>query len=353
MDSSNRPLVVAGPCSVESLSQLHTVVEALQRLPQLTMVRCGVWKPRTHPGGFEGLGTEALQWMAALKGEYPTVRFCCEVARPEHVEHALHYGIDAVWIGARTTANPFMVQELTEALRGTQTPIMVKNAPSPDIELWMGAMERCWQVGLSDIMAVHRGFEIFHNSGYRNTPLWEVPIELRRRMPDIPILCDPSHISGRKELIAEVSQTALDMGFDGLMIEVHPHPDEALTDARQQIIPEELQGLLAQIVLRKTDTPDTDMQLALLREEIDTLDHQLLQLLAKRFEVSRHIAEVKRKDNIAIFQPQRWEQVLSDRLALAQSIGLSEAFTKGLYEKIHAESIRIQRKGENPQPPTQ
>lgn len=346
MKNMNRPIIVAGPCSVESRSQLRAAVEALAGMPQVRMVRCGVWKPRTRPGRFEGLGTEALAWIAEMKKEHPGVRFCCEVARPEHVEEALRHGIDALWIGARTTANPFMVQELTEALRGTEVSLLVKNAPSPDVDLWIGAIERCRQVGLQDLTAVHRGFDVFHNRVYRNTPLWEVPIELRRRMPEIPILCDPSHITGRTEGIEEVSQTALDLGFDGLMIEVHPHPEEALTDGRQQITPEALEALLHRLVVRQTDSNATDTRLSLLRGEIDSLDHQLLQLLAERFEVSRQIAEVKRKDNMAIFQPQRWEKVLEDRLGMAQTLGLSAEFTKELYEKIHAESIRVQREKE-------
>lgn len=333
-----RPFIVAGPCSVESRAQLETVAEALRVIPQVQLVRCGVWKPRTHPGGFEGLGEEALQWME----ETPGVRFCCEVAKPEHVETALRYGLDAFWIGARTTANPFLVQELTEALRGTAATLLVKNAPSPDVELWSGAIERCLKVGLTDIMAVHRGFDMYHNQVYRNTPLWEVPVELRRRMPDLPILCDPSHIAGKRELIEDLSQTALDMGFDGLMIEVHPSPTEALTDARQQISPATLATLLSRLVVRQTDSASADVRLSLLREQIDRLDQQLLQLCAARFDISRQIAGVKREANMAIFQPQRWDSLLSQHIAAGKELGLSEEFVKSLFEKIHTESIQVQ-----------
>ena len=222
---------------MESHKQLAGVVQALEHVPQVQLVRCGVWKPRTHPGGFEGMGEQALRWISELKAERPTLRFCCEVARPEHVELAMRYGLDAVWIGARTTANPFLVQEVTEALRGIGICVMVKNAPSPDVQLWIGALERCRQVGLTELVAIHRGFDLYKNGDYRNRPLWEVPIELRRLEPELPILCDPSHIAGRRELVASLAQTAMNLGLDGLMVEVHTHPDQALTDAGQQITP--------------------------------------------------------------------------------------------------------------------
>lgn len=343
MESKDKPYIVAGPCSVESLERLEAVTEALARVPQVRLVRCGVWKPRTHPGGFEGLGEEALRWMEEVKKTRPEVRFCCEVARPEHVETALSHGVDALWIGARTTANPFLVQEVTEVLRGTEVLVLVKNAPSPDVELWAGAIERCHTVGLRDIMAVHRGFAMLHNQRYRNTPLWEVPIELRRRMPEVPMLCDPSHIAGRQELIGELSQTALDMGFDGLMVEVHPAPEEALTDGRQQITPTALEELIRGLVVRQTAEATPDVRLGLLRSEIDRLDRQMLELCAERFGVVRKIADVKRESNMALFQPKRWDSLLQQHLADGKELGLTEEFVKGIFEKIHAESIRVQR----------
>ena len=345
------PYIVAGPCSVEGREQIASVALALARLPQVLMVRCGVWKPRTRPGGFEGHGEVALQWIAECRAAVDAVReengggrllFCCEVARPEHVETVLRYGIDAVWIGARSTASPFVVQELTEALRGTKLPVMVKNAPSPDVRLWMGAMERCRQVGVEDLKAVHRGFDVYRNDGYRNNPLWEIPIELRRLMPDVPILCDPSHIAGRREPLAALSQTAMDLGFDGLMIETHPKPEKALTDAGQQISPDELAALLAGLVMRSTDSRVADEELRLLREQIDYIDKDVLRLMSARFEVARQIARVKEEGNLAVFQPKRWDTVLRQRMEAAERQGVDPAFVKALFEKIHAESVRVQ-----------
>lgn len=329
---------------MESHEQLGEVVQALSRVPQVTMVRCGVWKPRTHPGVFDGKGEEALRWVAELKGWYPRLRFCCEVARAEHVELALRYGMEGVWIGARTTANPFAVQEVTEAMRGCDVTVMVKNAPSPDVQLWLGAVERCRQVGLKDIVAVHRGFDLFRNGDYRNSPLWEVPIELRRLVPELPILCDPSHIAGRREPIGMLAQTAMNLGFDGLMVEVHPHPDEAYTDAGQQITPAELERLLKTLVVRQTDSAMADGQLQRLREEIDLLDNQLLQLLMARLEVAGEIAKVKERDNLAVYQPKRWEQLLQQRRQAATELGLDPDFVEEIFETVHAESVRVQLK---------
>ena len=345
------PYIVAGPCSVEGREQLRAAAEALACELRVKMGRCGVWKPRTRPGGFEGCGEKALQWIEECRSAVDAIRqerggerllFCCEVARPEHVEEVLKHGIDAVWIGARSTASPFVVQELTEALRGTGLQVMVKNAPSPDVRLWMGAIERCQQVGLVDVWAVHRGFDVFRNDAYRNNPLWEVPIELRRQMPEVPILCDPSHIAGRREPIAALSQTAMDLGFDGLMIETHPRPEKALTDAGQQLTPEALSRLLDDLVLRSTDSLVADEELRLLREQIDHLDNRLLQLLAARFDVARQIARVKAEGNLAVFQPKRWDALLQRHIATGQELGLGTEFVKGVFEKIHTESVRVQ-----------
>lgn len=334
------PTIIAGPCSAESLEQLTDFAQFAQDLSQVSMIRCGVWKPRTRPGGFDGFGEIALQWISQLRTQGH--RFCCEVARPEHVEQALRYSIDALWIGARTTANPFMVQELTEALRGSQIPIMVKNAPSPDVKLWIGAIERCWQVGLADVTAVHRGFDLYSNGIYRNHPLWEVPIELRRSMPELAILCDPSHIAGQRKLVPSVAQNALDLGFDGLFIESHPTPETALTDAGQQLSPQELQSLLVNLIIPQDDGDISAESLRLLRNEIDHIDQQLLQLLADRAAVSCRIAQIKAENQMALFQPKRWQQVLEQRTRLALQLNLNDTFVKELFEKIHAESVRVQ-----------
>lgn len=339
------PILVAGPCSVESREQLLSVVESLLSVPQVNLVRCGVWKPRTRPGGFEGLGEEALRWIAELRSveRFAKVRFACEVARPDHVQLALRYGVDAVWVGARTTANPFLVQELAEALRGSDISVMVKNPPSPDVNLWIGAIERFSETGLPEVVAVHRGFNVYKHTCYRNAPLWEVPIELRRAMPQVPIICDPSHIAGRKEPLQQLSQTALDLGFDGLMLEVHPSPSSALTDADQQLTPAEFASLLESLVWRTTDDRLADEELRLLRSQIDRVDEQILQMLAERLAVSKKIASVKERGNMAVFQPKRWDWVLQQRMELASQMGLDAEFVKELFEKIHTESVRTQQ----------
>ena len=338
---SDKPTVIAGPCSAESTQQMHSVAARLAEDSRVSMIRFGVWKPRTRPGGFEGLGEPALQWAYAIKQEFPTLRFCCEVARPEHVELCLQYGIDAVWIGSRTSVNPFIVGELAEALRGTTLAVMVKNPITPDIALWLGAIERIQQAGISDIAAVHRGFSTYNNFGYRNNPLWEIPIELKRRIPDMPLLCDPSHIGGRRELIATLSQMALDLHYDGLMIACHPEPASALTDSQQQITPEELSALLDGLKIRThSDVAPSDLNR--LREQLDVIDAEMLKLLSQRMKISQDIGTIKRRHNMPIFQPQRWQQVLERQIETARGLGLSEEFVKELTEKIHGESLRMQ-----------
>lgn len=336
--------LIAGPCSVESLQQLKSVVDRLMSVPEVSHIRCGVWKPRTRPGGFEGMGEAALQWMAQVRQELRVDKpFACEVARPEHVELALRYGVSTLWIGARTTANPFMVQELSEALRGTNSTVMVKNAPNPDVRLWIGAIERCKQAGIDAVVAIHRGFDVLQNAGYRNNPLWEVPIELRRAMPEVPLVCDPSHIAGKREPLRPLSQVALDLGFDGLMLEVHPCPDQALTDADQQLTPDQLMDVIRMLVWRSTDSSVADRELQMLRTQIDCLDEQLMQVLARRLSVASQIAQVKQRGNLAVFQPKRWDTVLQRRMEEASVLGLDPDFVKRLFEVIHSESVRVQQ----------
>jgi len=337
--------IIAGPCSVESREQLREVTEALSRQRQVSLIRGGVWKPRTRPGGFDGLGEPALQWMQELAKEYG-VQYCCEVARPEHVELCRQYGIGTVWIGARTTGNPFMVDELCSALRGSGMHVLVKNPTSPDVRLWIGAIERLQAVGIDHITAVHRGFAMYHNQGYRNAPLWVVALELRRELPDIPILCDPSHIGGRRELVMPLAQAAMQLDYDGLMVEVHPHPADAWSDASQQLTPDELENMLNALLRpAATPTPADTESLASLRDTIDHIDRQMLQLLAQRMEVSREIGKIKRPNGMTVYQAQRWLNVVTDRLQQAEALGLETDFVKDLLEEIHAESVRIQLKG--------
>lgn len=331
---------------MESRRLFFDIVGRLSDLPQVNMIRCGIWKPRTHPGGFEGLGEEALRWVDEARQHYPTLRFCCEVANPTHVEAALRHGIDAVWIGARTTGNPFSMGELAESLRGCRLPVLVKNAPAPDVEPWMGAIERLLSVGIGEIMAVHRGFSTYNAGDLRNDPLWQIPIELHRRMPDMPLLCDPSHIAGHRDKVAQIAQMALDMGFDGLMVECHPSPEDALTDASQQLTPDALAAMLSHLSLRQDDADKAERLLHNLRSRIDEVDHQLLALLQERMQISREIAQTKSENNISIVQNSRWDYVLNSRMMAARKMGINEGFVKEVFEKIHAESVRVQVEGD-------
>ncbi len=334
--------IIAGPCSVESREQLREVTATLANMPQVTLIRAGVWKPRTRPGGFEGLGEPALQWMQELTREYG-VRYCCEVARPEHVELCRHYGVDTVWLGARTTANPFMVEEICEALKGSGMHVLVKNPVCPDVRLWLGAIERVREAGIAAVTAVHRGFSMYNNQGFRNAPLWEIPMELRHEMPDVPMLCDPSHIGGSRELIEPIALAAQMLDYDGLMVEVHPHPDDAWTDGNQQIAPNELTSLLDKYLNAPAPAADNlSQRLTPLRQQIDDIDHSLLTLLARRMALSSQIADIKRELHSPVYQSARWADILADRLQLAAALGLDADFTKEMLEKIHGESVRVQ-----------
>ena len=334
--------IIAGPCSVESREQLREVTAAIAGISQVTMIRAGVWKPRTRPGGFEGLGEPALQWMQELAREYG-VRYCCEVARPEHVELCLHYGIDAVWLGARTTANPFMVEEICEALKGSGMHVLVKNPVCPDVRLWLGAIERVRQAGIDAVTAVHRGFSMYNNQGFRNAPLWEIPMELRHEMPDVPMLCDPSHIGGNRELIEPIVIAAQLLDYNGLMVEVHPHPDDAWTDGNQQLTPDELTTLLNRYLSTPAPAADSlSQRLTPLRQQIDDIDHSLLTLLARRMALSHQIADIKHELHSPVYQSARWADILADRLQLATALGLDADFTREMLEKIHGESVRVQ-----------
>ncbi|HEX9563828.1 MAG TPA: bifunctional 3-deoxy-7-phosphoheptulonate synthase/chorismate mutase type II [Gemmatimonadaceae bacterium] len=345
-----RPLVIAGPCSAESEAQ---VVETARRLQgaRVDYLRAGIWKARTRPATFEGMGDAALPWLQRAGREYG-MRTATEVATAAHVAAALRHGIDLLWIGARTTVNPFSVQEIAEALRGVTVPVLVKNPTSPDLGLWIGAMERINRAGVRALGVIHRGFSVAANHRYRNAPMWELAIEFRRLHPGIPIVTDPSHITGRRDLVPDIAQRAMDLGLDGLMIEVHPNPDQAWSDAAQQITPERLSEIIAQLKVRRADSPDADFQqsLQLLRDRIDHIDHDLIDLLARRMRVVEEIAGFKRDNNVATLQVSRWTALREDRVERAAEMGLVADYARALYEVIHRESLRRQSEIMNAEP---
>ena len=303
------------------------------------MFRAGVWKPRTKPGGFEGNGEIALPWMAAVKEETGML-IATEVATPEHVELALKYGIDILWVGARTTANPFAVQSLADALKGVDVPVLVKNPVNPDLELWIGALQRINQAGIKRMGAIHRGFSSYEKKLYRNMPMWQIPIELHRRMPGLPILCDPSHISGRRDLIAPLCQQAMDIGMDGLIVESHCEPDKAWSDASQQVTPDVLDYILSMLIIR--DAIDLTTSLATLRKQIDEIDNELIDLLARRMGISREIGMYKKEHGLTVVQTKRYSEILDKRAAQGALKGIESDCIKKIFESIHEESVRQQ-----------
>jgi len=333
---------ISGPCSAESEEQVMATCQQVAA-HDIHILRAGIWKPRTRPNSFEGVGTVGLKWLKAA-GEATGLPVCVEVANVKHVYEALRTGIDILWIGARTTVNPFAVQEIADALEGVDIPVMVKNPVNPDLGLWIGAFERLHRAGITKMAGIHRGFSYHGDSPYRNLPHWEIPIELRRTHPQIPIICDPSHICGSRELLADVSQKALDLNFDGLMIESHITPEKALSDARQQVTPARLGEILSQLVHRQpgTDDPQFINQLELLREEIDRIDHRLIDILAERMVIAEQIGHYKRENNITIFQSGRWGEILQDRVGYGQPKGLSKDILTEILQMVHKESIRHQ-----------
>jgi chorismate mutase len=337
-----RPMVIAGPCSAETEQQMMDTILALPP-DYVHILRAGIWKPRTRPGSFEGVGSVGLKWLKKA-GDAIGKPVCVEVANVKHVYEALKNNIDILWIGARTTTNPFAVQEIADALQGVDIPVMVKNPVNPDLELWIGAVERIYKAGISRILAIHRGFSTYDTSRYRNKPHWEIPIELRRRIPSLPILCDPSHICGNREMLQHVSQKALDLNFHGLMIETHISPDEALSDARQQVTPGRLHEMLRALVLRnpQTDNPGFLDKLDSLRDSIDELDLQIISRLANRMQLARKIGQYKNENNITILQPERWDEIFRSRVSEGCKLELTETFMVALMQQIHNESIRQQ-----------
>lgn len=337
-DNRDNLLVISGPCSVESREQLLETAAGLSEIGKVKVLRGGIWKPRTRPDAFEGIGEVGLKWMQEAKQRYGFLTMT-EVANPEHVELAMRYGIDILWLGARTVANPFSVQELADCLKGCDIPVFVKNPIAPDLKLWLGAFERLDGAGVKHLGGIHRGFASVDESPYRNAPLWEIPIELLRLRPDIPVITDVSHICGCRELLQEVAQTALDMGTIGFMIETHCNPDKALTDANQQITPESLKNAFKRLTFRKKKVDGDTVVLQTLRKEIDEIDDELLNLIAKRMNVSEKIGDFKKQHKVAVLQMDRWKQVLEHHINKGVSLGLNDESVKEIFEIIHKDSI--------------
>ncbi|MCX5884718.1 MAG: bifunctional 3-deoxy-7-phosphoheptulonate synthase/chorismate mutase type II [Proteobacteria bacterium] len=340
--SYENKLFIAGPCSVESEEQVLQTALSLKQQP-VHVLRGGIWKPRTRPGQFQGIGHKGLRWLKNA-GKAIQVPVAVEVAFPEHVEQCLKSGIDIIWIGARTSANPFAMQALADALRGIDMPVMVKNPINPDLELWIGAFERLNQAGVTKLAAIHRGFSSYRKTDYRNVPHWALPLELKRRIPAMPLICDPSHICGTTELLQSVAQEAMDLLYDGLMIEVHVNPAVALSDAQQQITPEQYGAFMKSLKLKKPFTENQELyrKIIYLRKEIDEVDTQIIDLLAKRMEISRTLGIVKIQDSVAVYQPDRWGEIVRSRIKAGLKRNLSEEFVDQVYQLIHEESVRHQ-----------
>ncbi|HPT03957.1 MAG TPA: bifunctional 3-deoxy-7-phosphoheptulonate synthase/chorismate mutase type II [Bacteroidales bacterium] len=342
LENYNQPLIISGPCSAETEEQVLATAKELAKIKQVKIFRAGIWKPRTRPSQFEGVGSKGLDWLKRVRQETGLLT-AVEVATPQHVVEAIESGVDILWIGARTVVNPFSVQEIADSLQGVDIPVMIKNPVNPDLKLWMGTIERCYRAGIRKIIAVHRGFFYFEKTPYRNAPMWEIPIELKRLIPNLPIICDPSHICGKMELIYNIAQKALDLEMDGLMVEVHDHPEKALTDARQQITPYQLSELLTKLVIRKTSgSHEFENKLEELRREIDKLDDELITILSRRMEIVKEIGEYKKENDITILQIKRWSEIIRYRLENASRAGLDRDFLIRLFELVHKEAIQIQ-----------
>jgi chorismate mutase len=338
-----RPIIIAGPCSAESEEQVVSTAKELAAIG-VKIFRAGIWKPRTRPSAFEGVGSEGLPWLRTVKEETGMLT-STEVANVKHVYEALKFGVDILWIGARTSANPFAVQEIADTLQGMDIPVLVKNPVNPDLELWIGAIERLNRAGIKRIAAIHRGFSVFGKSDYRNHPHWQIPIELKRRIPNIPVITDPSHICGNRERLYEVSQEAMDLNLDGIIIESHINPDKALSDSQQQLTPKDLKKLIDRIILRD---PEVANGLALtmleLRSEIDKLDDRIIDIFEQRMKIADQIGHYKKDNNVAIFQSKRWDNIISKRLEMGLEMGLSNEFITRVFRAIHQESINHQAK---------
>lgn len=343
LTSTKEPLLISGPCGAESETQVLSTAQQLSKIPQVALFRAGIWKPRTRPNAFEGMGETGLKWLQTAKLQFG-LRTTVEVANAQHVELALKYGVDVLWIGARTTVNPFSVQEIADSLKGVDVPVMIKNPIHADLQLWIGAIERIHQAGIDKIAAIHRGFHYYGKHKYRNEPIWKIPIELRTLLPQLPIICDPSHIAGTRELIHEVAQQALNIGMDGLMIESHIDPDKALSDAKQQLTPDALKALISDLVIRE-GIPTTEghkEQLDEFRKLIDDIDESMMDIIQKREDLIRLIGSYKKDHNITVFQLERWQEILKTRAQWADKRGISRVHIEKLCQLLHEESIRIQ-----------
>lgn len=343
LNTGGKPVIISGPCSAETEEQTLATAQQLAATGKVHVLRAGIWKPRTRPGQYEGAGEPALAWLTKA-GKLTSLPTATEVANAHHVEACLKAGIDILWIGARTTVNPFSVQEIADALNGVDIPVMVKNPVNPDLELWIGAIERLNKAGIKKMAAIHRGFSATDKGAFRNAPMWEMPIELKTRIPELDIICDPSHITGNRDLIALVSQKALDLNMAGLMIESHITPDQAWSDAKQQITPAVLGKLVSELIVREAvaENPEFKNELAALRDKIDRLDEEILTKLAARMKISEVLGQYKRDNNVTVLQVKRWEEIVASRMAIGKALGLSEEFTRELLKLIHIESIQIQ-----------
>jgi chorismate mutase len=342
---NKRPLIISGPCSAETEEQMIETATHLAKTGKVDMLRAGIWKPRTKPGLFEGNGIVALPWLAKAK-QITGLPTTVEVATAKHVEDALKFDIDMLWIGARTTVNPFSVQEVADALRGVDVPVLIKNPIHPDLELWSGAIERLQKAGMMQVGMIHRGFSSYGNTEYRNAPMWHLPIEMKRRYPDMPLICDPSHICGNRTLLQPVAQKSIDLDFDGLMLESHIDPDNAWSDAKQQVTPERLLEMLNDLVWRNETTTEQEFITALttLREQINQVDDELLTLLGQRMKLSDKIGEYKKNNNITILQTNRWNDILERAFKKGDTLGLTKEFIVKYFDAVHLESIHHQNK---------
>jgi chorismate mutase len=339
------PLIISGPCSAETEEQVMATAKGLAATGKVDIMRAGIWKPRTRPGSFEGIGTKGLPWLQQAKKE-TGMPVAVEVATAKQVEDALHFDVDVLWVGARTTVNPFSVQEIADALRGVKVPVLIKNPLNPDLELWVGGMERIAKAGIEDLGLIHRGFSSYGNTDFRNAPMWHLAIEMKRRFPNVPMINDPSHICGRRDILQSVAQQAIDLDFDGLIIESHVDPDNAWSDAKQQITPEVLKQMLDSIRWRKEDVQNEELHSALekLRQQINQLDDELLQVLSTRMKVAQKIGEYKKNNDITILQTNRWNEILDRAVAKGNNLGLSDEFVTKYMDAVHMESINQQNK---------